>query len=157
MKQFQSNRTLTGALTGALLLVALLFGILSVQSARAADPVPQGIASYLGVNLLQYGNLTATTGISGVGILSPGFALADCYNNVSYGNFTVVTATTTIQSSEDGVNWVDTWSFVDVTPTTEISRVVLYGTYTRANLKSLSATSDPVTGTVQCKLTNQSR
>lgn len=160
MKKFQSGSRLTSVVAGALLAVMIMLAIFGASRVAAADPTPQGVASYVGVSLLQYN--AATAAATGVPLLAPQYALADCYNNVSFANaVTTQTVVFKIQSSQDGVNFIDTLTLTDTATTTstvtEMARIVLYGSYTRANLTSVLTTTNPVTGSVLCKFTNQSR
>jgi hypothetical protein len=160
MKRFRLNSCLASVVAGALLMALVVLGVLGVNRVSAADPTPQGIASYIGVSLLQYNGATAAA--NGVPLLAPQYALADCYNNVSFANaVTTQTVVLKIQSSQDGVNFIDTLTLTDTAATTstitEMARIVLYGSYTRANLTSVLTTTNPITGSMLCKFTNQSR
>lgn len=138
------------------LLVALLivFGM-RLGQAWAADPSPQGVTAYVNSTLFTYNGITQTTlNATGLGVVAPGFALGDCYNSIAFASAVVNTTTTKIQSSVDNINWVDTQSFIDITNTTEMSRVVLYGYYTRAAVTSIFTTAVPLTGTVICTFKN---
>lgn len=137
-------------------LVALLavMGLLKVGSVLAADPTPQGSFSFSNATILAYNGITRTAEGLGLGVITSGYGMGDCYNNVAYQSGLVNTATVKIQSSSDGSNWVDTQSFVDITNTVEMSRIVMYGGFTRALVSAVFTTANPMTGTVICTLRN---
>lgn len=139
--------------------VALMvfFSLVSLRIGRAlaADPTPQGVSGVTQVVLMQYSNVTNTTsGGNSVALITGGYGMADCYNNGTFQGGIANSVTTTIQSSSDGSNWVDTQPMVIITNGAVMSRVVLYGYYTRVSFAAVLTTANPITGSVVCALKN---